>query len=478
MRPLEIALLAAGVVAFAVTALALPGKARRLRHLAVVPLALTGAQVLVEGPRWQMVPAYALGGLFFLAWFARLAWPARTRVRHGSPQWVRRLGLATAVTLGALGLAVSIALPAVFPVFRFPPPTGPYGIGTVTYHWVDADRPEVFTADPSDRREVVVQLWYPAADDPSAPRAAYVPDADLLAPLARLGHLPGFTLGHLKYVTTNAIPDAPVASGERSYPLLILAGGRGGYRQYNTLGVEELVSHGYIVASIDHPYAGAGVTFPDGRQATFDSRMLDRRFVDSIVPFLTGDAVFTLDQMTALNEGDPRGILTGRIDLQHVGLFGLSLGGEITAEGCMLDQRFRACIVMDAWMPQKVVTTGLTQPTMWLTRDAETMRREGWSEGDIERTLTTMLTVYGSLPGPGYIVQVRGMFHPDFGDTQLLSPLLPMIGISGPIDGARAHRILNAYTLAFFDRHLRNRTAQLLDGPAPQYPEVIFNRRS
>src|SRR3712207_8946700 len=30
-----------------------------------------------------------------------------------------------------------------FRSFRFPHPSGPYEIGTLTYHWVDADRPEV-----------------------------------------------------------------------------------------------------------------------------------------------------------------------------------------------------------------------------------------------------------------------------------------------------------------------------------------------
>jgi hypothetical protein len=70
-----------------------------------------------------------------------------------------------------LGLAVAVALPLLAPVFRFPQPTGPYQIGTVTYQWVDAARPELFTADPHDRRELMVQLWYPAKPAPAAPRA-------------------------------------------------------------------------------------------------------------------------------------------------------------------------------------------------------------------------------------------------------------------------------------------------------------------
>ena len=74
------------------------------------------------------------------------------------------------------------------PAFVFPPPSGPYRIGTVTRHWVDHGRREVLSSRPSDRRELMVQLWYPAHDVPSAPRAPYLPDADGVAPA--LGGLP------------------------------------------------------------------------------------------------------------------------------------------------------------------------------------------------------------------------------------------------------------------------------------------------
>lgn len=364
-----------------------------------------------------------------------------------------------------------------FPVFRFPKPSGPYGIGTLTYHWEDPSRPEVFTADPNDRRELMVQIWYPAKVDPSLPRARYVRNPGALAPLARLLHLPEFIFGPLKYITINAIESAPVANGGSSFPVLICSHGRGGFRQENTWLIEELVSHGYIVAAIDHPYAASGVVFPDGRRATFDTRMLDRKFVDGKIPYLAQDAIFTLNQLGTLNQSDPNGILTRRLDLQRAGIFGLSLGGEVSAEACRLEPRFRACLVMDVWMPADVVQVGLKQPTMWLTRDAKTMQLEGWSQADIDETLTTMRAVFESLPGDGYFVQVPGMFHIDFSDAPFFSPATSWLGVTGPIDGRRAHGITSAYSLAFFDRHLKGRPEVLLNGPAKQYPEVLFETR-
>jgi predicted dienelactone hydrolase len=86
-----------------------------------------------------------------------------------------------------LAVLVSILLATLMPVFRFPQPTGPYAVGTTTYHWVDAGRPGLFTADPDDHRELMAQVWYPAESQPSAPRASYIQDAEAVTPaLARL----------------------------------------------------------------------------------------------------------------------------------------------------------------------------------------------------------------------------------------------------------------------------------------------------
>jgi hypothetical protein len=368
------------------------------------------------------------------------------------------------------------------PVFRFPRPTGHHGVGTVTYHWVDADRPEVFTADPDDRRELMVQLWYPAPPDPAAPRAPYVRDADALAPAMTPLEL---TPEQLNDVTTNAIESPPVADEQPSYPVLIfLAGIRFSYRQQNTFQVEELASHGYVVAAIDQPYVVATVVFPDGRQAAYDPRWAPPHsaFMDAHIPYVAQDVVFTLDQLAVLDRADPNGILTGRLDLERAGLVGMSMGAVVGGEACRLEPRLRAGLLMDAFMPADVVQAGLQQPTLWITRDADTMRLErrragGWAEPVIHETLTTMRAVYERLPGDGYYVQVPGMFHADMTDVPSWSPAVARLGLSGPIGVQRAHRIVNAYSLAFFDRHLKGRPAALLDGPAAQYPEVRFEAR-
>jgi predicted dienelactone hydrolase len=110
------------------------------------------------------------------------------------------------IGLGILGLVIAGALSIVVPVFRFPHPTGPYAIGTLTYHWVDASRSDILNADPNARRELMVQVWYPADAHPASPYAPYMQEAEAVtAAIARIHDKPRFLFGQFGYVTTNAV---------------------------------------------------------------------------------------------------------------------------------------------------------------------------------------------------------------------------------------------------------------------------------
>ncbi len=383
------------------------------------------------------------------------------------------------------------------PVFHFDKPTGPYEIGTVTYHWVDEFRSEVFSSDPKSRRELMVQVWYPAKQGSTLPSVPYVPDADTLsAAQGKLHNWPTFLLGHLKYVRTNARLSAAVAEDRSHFPVLLFLEGITGYRQMNTFQTEELVSHGYIVVAIDQPYVAATVVFPDGREIAGLSKdqmnpliqqsitpvepvpVLNRMSLnDGIIPYFAQDVVSTLNQLDKLNKADPNGNLAGRLDFERIGIFGVSLGGIIVGEACRVDRRLRACIVMDAPMTARVVHEGLLQPTMWITHDPQTMRNEGWSQFDIDQHQATMRSAFKGLANNGYFVQVDGMFHVNLTDVPLFSPLLSWSGMTGPEGGKRAHNIINAYSVSFFDEYLEGPTSSFLHSATKHFPEVQFEKR-
>jgi hypothetical protein len=84
-----------------------------------------------------------------------------------------------------------------------------------------------------------------------------------------------------------------------------------------------------------------------------------------------------------------------------------------------------------------------------------------------------MRSAFDSLRAQGYFVQVPGMFHADLTDIPDLVPITSLLGYTGPIGTRRAHDIVNAYSTAFFDRHLAGRPTPLLDEPPAQHPDVL-----
>ena len=499
MRPIEILLSIANLVAFFIAALPLPRSLWLIRFLMPFALLIAVVQILVEGWRWQMIPAYVLSGFFMLIWlFQKTASGGDlTEQIHNN-----RVAIGLAFGLITFGLAVSLALPIVLPVFHFPRPGGSYGIGTLTYHWVDTARLEVFSTNPDARRELMVQVWYPIQKAEFSQPSEYLQDASAVTTaIARLHNLPGFSFVYLEYVTSHAVSSAPVSNEQSTYPVVIFLEGLTGYRQMNTFQVEELVSQGYVVVGIDQPGVAAAVVFPDGQIVSGLSKvdmepllqqsihplnkaplLNGQSFKDGLIPYLAQDISFTLDQLASTNVTDLQGVLTGRLDLQKIGVLGVSFGGIVGADACLKEPRLKACLMMDAVMPADVVRMGLQQPAMWITRDAGTMRLErkksgGWTEQDIQQTQSSMRSVYENLQGAGYFVQVPGMFHIDLTDDNYLSPIFPSIGISGPIGSQRAHDIINAYSLAFFNRHLKSAPEALLEGPSKKFPEVLLEMR-
>jgi hypothetical protein len=62
-----------------------------------------------------------------------------------------------------------------------PKPTGPYRVGRASCHGIDSSRPETFTEDPSDHRQVLFHIWYPAEPNSGtvAPYIDSLPDDEV-----------------------------------------------------------------------------------------------------------------------------------------------------------------------------------------------------------------------------------------------------------------------------------------------------------
>ena len=127
-----------------------------------------------------------------------------------------------------------------------PSPTGPYQVGTTTYYWVDESRPEIFTGNPDDRRELLVRIWYPAEVDANATPEPYGPHPDVILSFPTSSITVSadieFTLSAEELVMTpsHSYRDAPVSDAAASYPVLIFSHGLVARPEFYTAQIEEL----------------------------------------------------------------------------------------------------------------------------------------------------------------------------------------------------------------------------------------------
>jgi len=380
------------------------------------------------------------------------------------------------VILPLLVLAIVVALVElwflVFPTPSFPTPGGSHRIGTRLYSLTDKTRLEPFTAAPDDLRHLSVQLWYPAAKSEGV--QPYIEQPAVLAAVASRLHVPPVLLGRLESAPTHAVRGAR-PDGGGPYPVLFNPTGFSGFHAANLFWIEELVSRGYVVVTIDQPGTSAAASLADGTvlpemdKAKFDRFMPlamsqgsdatielnGMPLVDGILPFLAANLSFVLDQLPNI---DPE--ITDALDLSHVGVFGMSLGGYVGPEACRLDTRFKACLAVDAGKSATVAAEGLAQPLMLISRDAEIMREErskagGWPEDEIGQTISSQRALFDHNRGDAYYVTMNGMYHVNWTDAPLWSPLVKWLGLAGPIDPYRGFAATNLCTVSFFDRYLK-----------------------
>ena len=324
------------------------------------------------------------------------------------------------------GLAEQSALPM---------PTGEHCLGKTSLHLVDPNRPERFTADDRDHRELMVKIWYPRADHPRKERAAYV-DPRTAAWMQSM--VPVVPLDAFARIGPHATVDAPMREGER-YPVILFSPGFGLVTEIFSAILEDLASHGYVVVGIDHPYFSGLTVFPDGREVAF------RADAPLLFEVLVEDQRFVLDQLEALNSKGS-GIFAGHLDLARAGAFGHSIGGAASVQTARADARVKAAIDIDGAVFGEI---GAWQtPVMLILSEDHRFA----SDPTLEPAWMNLA------PGGSYAV-LKGAAHDDFTDTkyllQAIAPDFPLPPeLYGPIEPALALRMTSAWNLAFFDTHL------------------------
>jgi hypothetical protein len=315
-------------------------------------------------------------------------------------------------------------------------PTGPFPAGMVSRQLTDPSRRNRYWR--STNCSFMVSVWFPAVAE-----AGRLPDrfTDLqIAQDPTWMPIYGYAdlTARMPYLKSHALPDAPCATNQAPYPIVLYSPGFTGPRNFPELGAD-LASHGYVMVSVDH-FDVCRTVFPDGSYLQGDMVMSSAGTGDRVK-----DLEFILEELTHWNTNDP--VFAGRLDLTRVGAIGASWGSSTIADFGRTDPRCQALVGLDG--SAGVLTTPLPQPVLQINRSS--------SSSTVLYNATTNSAIWFQISSTDHLL-IAGVdwywaWHPE-----------------NVAAGREVARTLHAYTLWFLNKYLKGSTDPM---PAlADYPRV------
>jgi predicted dienelactone hydrolase len=392
------------------------------------------------------------------------------------------------VLFGSIFVAASVLLALALPVVTLPAPDGPHTVGVTSFTLVDASRDDAMFGAAGRPREIYVQVWYPGAlpENGPAPRPR-----GLWAELYRPPVL-DVIFGYLGGMKTHSYPDLPLSPSREFYPAILFSPSAGGIAEQNTLLMEHLASHGYIVFGVTHPHFGLFTTYSDGSGVPSNAKIMEATsqqgavdldeikaraelaaspleragtrleyfergtLLNGFMEILVGDLGLLLDAVTMAGDAPAvPALVAGRVDVNQIGLVGMSLGGGAVTALCKEDVRCHAAVNLDGGLWGNRTRQPLTVPYLVVAHPD--------NAHFFEHDLLTS-------EAPYYAITVAGAEHTDFMDISLFAPVLRWLGVTGSIEGERVIDIMNVLSLRFFDAYVRGTVTPALEPEG--FPEL------
>ena len=342
---------------------------------------------------------------------------------------------------------------------KLPQPAGPFGVGRVAFDWLDPTRQADMAEDAAKKSELMVYLWYPTESSVKDAKGILFPGAKLADsdPAVSSGLKEQIFGGNWPLVVSGGISshaqeNASIAKTLKAFPVIIFSPGAFMTCFQYTSAIEDLVSHGYFVAAIEHTYEVFAVMFYNGTLLTYSPSRIQKNFLpppgaspeifnDKLqdwsrhrVDVRASDETFVLDKLIQLNASpDKPSQFRGRLDLAHVAAVGHSRGGWASIVACRRDNRFRACVNEDGSasgeglqypgvsapkQPILYVEVPPVLPKDWIVLKQLHLTAEEW----LQRWHETVDKEFRAFPAGGYFVALKlpGMEHYSFSDEVFL----------------------------------------------------------
>ena len=222
----------------------------------------------------------------------------------------------------------------------------------------------------------------------------------------------------------------------------------------NTIQMEELASHGFVVLAVDHPYDANITVFSDGYSADYRAKMRSQVTLDTFwsvrLPQINtriADLIFILDQLETIQ--DSGNTFWKQIDITRVGVMGHSFGGGTAIGVSIKDTRFIACIALDGWLEpieESLINQGMNSPFLFIGRSK-------WDEPLNYENLDKLIA---NSTAPAEKLLLEGTQHFDYADIPHFTPVSRRIGLSGSMPSSQLLDTMNTRIVSFFKEYLQN----------------------
>lgn len=339
---------------------------------------------------------------------------------------MKKMSISTKVLLFLLTVIVVgiLLLPSIlFPNHIDIVPSGSHEIQTTLVTWEDKDRLETF-ADDGSHRQVSVKFWYPEE--------------------------------------------------KGDYPLLVFSHGAFGVMDSNASTCQELASHGYVVASIGHPYHSLFLKDANDKIILVDRNFFNEVYADNgatdaeaekriyekskkWMELRSADENFVLEQIISMNASNEQAPFD-RIKTDKIGLFGHSLGGATSVEVARMRSDIDAVIVLEGTMFGEYTGfengTETFDPTPFPVPVLDVYSRAIYDEAITYGE--AYINFYLGSRATDYQYEIfEDAGHLNFTDLPLISPILAKkLGV-GTVDPKECVEKMNQMILDYFNFYLK-----------------------
>lgn len=364
---------------------------------------------------------------------------------------------------------------------QLPKPSGNYFIGVDYLYLTDESRKELFDNSNRSYRNISVKVWFPS--DKKGDYAPYFKNVEFA--------ISNFNFTEIyRNLITNSCKGVSVSNAEKTFPVLIFSHGWGEHFSQNTILMEELASHGYIVFSIGHHFESKFSFFPDGRIITMDNS--SGRFIkimneqqnpqaievykemfqtnsdserlqifvktSNLMPTLlkespkywAEDIDFFINELDEINNTNPT--FKNKLNLNRIGVFGMSMGGIASNEVCINNSKVKAGVNIDGGVYGSAINAVINTPFLFIN----SQRYLGYGNLFVSRSNKDC-----------YSITVRNSDHYNFTDYALYPMQTNMM--VGTVDATLPIEIMNSMILAFFDKYLIGKNIHDLNEISQKY---------